>query len=563
MGGSATTDQFPVNRSSRWLLAARLLARVLPWLILGLCCAWPLIWLVDGIVRHGSVWRDLHLTDFRVALLGRTLLYNGTVAILAMAMGLPAGLALGRSRGWTGRILWLVVPAALFMPSMAFAYGWSQLVRITQPAYHPLGFGFIPGGFMDISRCIWTLAAWLWAVPACMVGLALRRMDTALQQHALLDGALMRITLRSILGPLLAGGAAVMILATQEFAVYEPTGISVVATEVRMVFDSGVFSSLSNPMDAGMTGMGSGAQVHDQQHRAAAAVVTAVPLLVITLILAGLGAWCASSLAEGQTLEQGHWPRCLDAPRWALWVTLLLLLINVAMPIAGLVFSMRLGFSPVRIWNEFADKVGGSLIVGAAVAGVAMVLALCAAMRWPRGGLLLAGLSFLIGGQLLAIAMIRLCNRPTWGLDLWAYDGMPLPILTYVGRFGWIAMAGAHSCWSRSWKDLRLMAASDGAGPFQAAWSVVWPLAWPSLLAGAILVGALSLTEVPATVIISPQHPQVLTPQLMTWVHMQRFDPMIEASLLMIALVLVPAIFVIALAALGSRRQRRWTAQRG
>ena len=38
-------------------------------------------------------------------------------------------------------------------------------------------------------------------------------------------------------------------------------------------------------------------------------------------------------------------------------------------------------------------------------------------------------------------------------------------------------------------------------------------------------MGALSLTEVPATVLLSPQNPQVLTPMLMTWVHSAHYDP--------------------------------------
>ncbi len=87
-------------------------------------------------------------------------------------------------------------------------------------------------------RCIWSLGTWLWAVPATLVGLSLRRMDTVVQQQAVLDGALLRITLRQLLGPIVASVAIVTVLATQEFAVYEPTGISVVATEVRMVFDT-------------------------------------------------------------------------------------------------------------------------------------------------------------------------------------------------------------------------------------------------------------------------------------------------------------------------------------
>ena len=55
----------------------------------------------------------------------------------------------------------------------------------------------------------------------------------------------------------------VTVLATQEFAVYEPTGISVVATEVRMVFDTGAVSSADNPI-AGPVIQGSGKEAHGQ-----------------------------------------------------------------------------------------------------------------------------------------------------------------------------------------------------------------------------------------------------------------------------------------------------------
>jgi len=39
----------------------------------------------------------------------------------------------------------------------------------------------------------------------------------------------------------------------------------------------------------------------------------------------------------------------------------------------------------------------------------------------------------------------------------------------------------------------------------------------------------------------------------MTWVHMLKYDPMIEASLLMMAVVLVPALAAVLLAGLGVR----------
>jgi len=77
----------------------------------------------------------------------------------------------------------------------------------------------------------------------------------------------------------------------------------------------------------------------------------------------------------------------------------------------------------------------------------------------------------------------------------------------YLGRFGRLAFAAGRGTWSRPWRELRDMASIDGGSAWRTSLGVVWPLAWPTLVAGALLVGALSLTEVPATVLISPQNP--------------------------------------------------------
>lgn len=521
-------------------------------LIAIICCLFPLLWMLIAIIANPQVRTELRMTQFRAGLLERTLLYNGIAAFLATLMGLPAGLCLGRGRGWLSRILWIILPAALLMPSLSYAYGWSQFVRLSRPflrwiaQYTALHFGeqhaviitFIPGGWADIFRCIWSLAAWLWAVPAGLLGLALRRLDPNLQQQALLDGALYRITFRQLLGTIIASLAIVTVLATQEFAVYEPTGISVVATEVRMVFDTGAMSSPDNSI-AGTVSQGAGAKSPDQPARAAAAVATDLPLLAITILLSLLAIYGASRVTETDTIAVGAWPRSLDAPLWVALLAALLVILNIGLPVWSLVASLREPFSIPYMWTEFGPQVSGAITVAAYSALIASLAAFSASGRWVPGLIALAGASFLVGGQLLAIALIRIYNRP-W-LD-WAYNAWPVPVIAYVGRFGWLSLAAARGTHTRPWQELRDMASIDGASTFRAALQIIWPLAWPTLLAGALLVGALSLTEVPATVLLFPQRPQVLTPMLMTWVHMARFDPMIQASLLMMIAVLVPAL---------------------
>lgn len=519
-------------------------------LIVFVCCAMPLLWMVGAILfASPAVRAELHVNSFRLRLMARTIGYNGAAGVIATLMGLPAAFVLGRGRGWAARTLWIILPAALIMPSLSYAYGWSNLVFLLRPALRPLGITFIPGGVADTLRCIWSLAAWLWAIPAGLIGLALRHVDTSVQQQALLDGAPRRVALRQLLPAIIASWAVVTVLATQEFAVYEPTGISVVATEVRMVFDTGAFSSAGNSI-SGPVPQGAGYRAPDQPARAAAAVATALPLLAVTVLLAAVVAWAATRFTAAEAITVGQWPRVLDCSWSVVALTWLLVILNVAVPVAALLKSLQERLSPAKMWIVFEPQILGALFVASIAAALAAVVAFSAAGKWTRGMLVLAGASFLVGGQLLAIADIRIYNRP--GL-VWAYNAFPVPVFAYVGRFGWLALAASRGVWSKPWRELRDVAAIDGASAWRTSTGVLWPLAWPTLIAAGLLVGALSMTEVPATVLIFPQNPQVLTPTLMTWVHMSHYDPMIEASLLMMALVLLPALAAVALMAASMR----------
>jgi ABC-type Fe3+ transport system permease subunit len=532
-------------------------------LIVFVCCGLPLIWMAGAVIfASPAVRAELHITSFRAELLARTLGYNGLAAILATLMGLPAAFVLGRGRGIVARLLWVVLPAALLMPSLSYAYGWSQAARILRvflqnhmgtEFVQRFGLTFAPAGPADTLRCIWSLAGWLWAVPAVLIGLSLRRMDSSIQQQALLDGGLLRVTLRQLVPSIIASIAIVTIIATQEFAVYEPTGISVVATEVRMVFDTGAVSSADNPI-AGPVLSGLGAKSPDQPARAAAAVATAMPLVVLTFLLAMLVGWAAARSSAAETITVPTWPPILDASVWTVLLTILLVLINIGIPVTALLKSLQEPLSLSRMWVTFEPQVIGAVVVAAMAAAVAAIAGFSAAGKWTRGLLLATAAAFLIGGQLLAIANIRIYNQP--GLT-WVYDNFPAPVLAYFGRFGWLALAAGRGTWTRPWQELREMASLDGASTLRTATGVVWPLAWPLLLAGGLMVGALSMTEVPATVLLFPQNPQVLTPTLMTWVHMARYDPMIEASLLMMAVVLLPAVASVLLTALSLRLVRR------
>ena len=511
--------------------------------LVAVCCILPVAWMFWQILRNPAALAEAGMGRFRLELMARTLLYNGSVAVIATVIAVPAAVVLGRGRGWLARVMWFVLPTALLLPSLAYAYGWKQVLRIAHIDFSPAG----PG---DVARCVWSLAGWLWALPAGAMGLALRQTDTQIQQHAMLDGALWRVTARQLLGPAAAGLAIVWVLSMQEFAVYEPTGISVVSTEVRMVFDTGAISSADNPITAPVSGGGAMAARMDQRARAAAAVVTAAPLLAVIGLLAILAAWGVRQASAAEALEIGPWPKVLDAGWIAKSLAVFVVLLTVGVPTAALAVSLQRRDSIQDIWETFGPQVSGTLSVAAVAGLTAATIALGASARRARG-LLAAGLvSFLVGGQLLAIAMIRLYNH-RW--SAWVYNAAPIVVMAYLARFGWLPLVAARSTWARSWRELREMAAVDGADGAKAAWLVVWPLAWPLIVASGVLVMILSLAEVPATVLLSPQRPPLMTPMLMQWVHMLRYDAMIEGSLMMMGIVVVLALGAVGLVGLAFR----------
>jgi len=522
-------------------------AAVPVWVIVLGCCIAPLVWIVAQVSLRPEVIRQLRPSPFSLGLLGRTVLYNVGVAGVACAMSIPAAVAIGRGRGRLARALVLVLPVCLVLPSVAYSYGWLQFFRLIR-------ISFAPAGGADVLRCMWTLACWLWPIPAVAVGLSLRHLDSQIQQQAMLDGALWRITARMLLGPMLASGAVVLVLAMEEFSVYERSGISVVATEVRTIFETGA-GSYNNP--AAIAGVAAGAGLDDprQAQRAAAAIATALPLLGIVAILAVAAFAYAARLSASQRLDGGSWPRRLDAGR--IWTRLAWTTVAVGAGIPTV--SMLVSISPhrwlvdsqghwfaTRIWLWAQPYVEGTLVYGIFSAAVAMALAVLATVRRSRWMFAAAFAAFLIGGELLAIAHIRVYHRS------------PIPksarmVMAYVGRFGWLALLAGNLTWTRGLREIRDMAAVDGASRWRTAIHVILPIAWPILLAGAVLVMVLSMTEVSATVLLTPSSPQPLILTLMSWVHNQRYDVMLEGALLLMAIVMVLGVGLMLLISLGIR----------
>lgn len=514
------------------------------WLIVGVCCVLPLAWMALTIASHPRAVLELHTDAFRLKLLARTLLLAGGAAAGAVLLGLPAALLIGRTRR-AATALWLLLPVPVLVPTLVLTYAWTQALELLHA--RP-----VPQSVLDELRCVAVLATWLWPIAAGVMGVTLRRTDAAVLEQAALDGALGRLLARRLVTPGIAAFLICAALASQEFAVFEPTGISVMATEIRMVFETGAFSSSLNPIAALQGGLSTGELTADQPDRAAAALATGLPAIVAALVCALAGTWLARRAGPADDMTDLRPPARVAALGMAGtiggWTVLVMLVVT---PVTLLTAALNRRFDPLFIYAEYAPRLHWSLLL----AGVAALLALgvTAAATVVRPGRLLiatAIVAFLVGGQFMAIATIRLYNHTPWFLShAWSPQHLILRsdasvVLAYLGRFAWIPLLAGALTWRPDWRALRDLAAADGADAWQTTRHVILPLAWPAALAAGVLVGVLSLAEVPATALLAPL---TLVPMLLTWVHMQRYDPMLEASLLIVVVVVTASVVVVLL----------------
>ncbi|MFT3786818.1 MAG: hypothetical protein QM770_11735 [Tepidisphaeraceae bacterium] len=242
------------------------------WLLILLICAVPLFELSRLLITEPLVWRNAWPDAARWTVIVRTVALNTLAATLATTFAYAPGVVLGLSRSRWTILLWLLMPASIVMPSIVMTYGWAQVLALLHMTPKPQS-------MLDVTRCVVSLAAWSWPAGALLIALWLRRVDRSTLPQAALDGALRSARLRlAAPGVVLAWGVT-FLLAMQEFAVYEPTGIRVISVDVRAAWDTGM-DLAGNPI------LLSREDLARQTGRIAAGLIVALPGVVIALTVA-------------------------------------------------------------------------------------------------------------------------------------------------------------------------------------------------------------------------------------------------------------------------------------
>jgi ABC-type Fe3+ transport system permease subunit len=427
------------------------------------------------------------------ALAADTLKLAVPATVLAILFSLPVAAVLGAGRRTRRRwLLWTLVISPLLLPPTVLAFGWSRAFARA---------GWTPP---DVLLCVWTWAAWLWPVPALLLGAGWARSGRAAYESSLMDAGRWRAFyaggLSALRAHLAAAAIAVLILCLADYNVPHACNLQVYATEL--------LAWATNYPDP----------VH--------VLWRSAPLVVLLVILAA-GLWACWRRWRTAPSETGATPLQRDVSTWPAWCTTLVLVVAPQLGLQGrpgLINGMTETFRTYGV--EIAA--GFSLALAGGVLAVWVGLAVSTWKTWDRSAtLLLFAAGFLpaaLLGKALAITYVRV---PV------IYDHWPILALVYAARFAWIGALVGWLMRAGGSDDLERAAGLDGATPGQVFWRVRVGLQWPLVLCGWLAASGFCLAELAAA-------SQVALPQygLLSMILIEKFHRFEEQMLVSISLTL-------------------------
>jgi len=487
------------------------------------------------------------------SLIRNTLLLAGATCAVSMPVGTTLAWLLART-DLPGRKLGLtLLGILLFVPLYLQAAAWQPLLT-SRVCYLLLG--------SDPDLQAWAAAIWVHAMAALpwvtlIVGAGFWLVEPELEEQALLDATpgrvFLRVTARCALGAIAVAALWTAIVAAGEMTVTDLFALRTYAEEVYTTFP--LWQNRVEPLPAAMPGAVLTAWIvvgglvlvarlvprrrpittrPRRQFRLGAgrtAAVVAVGLLMLLLVGVPLGSLCYKAggqvvLSDAGTVQTWSPAKC----------------------------AVIVATSPWRYRREF----GWSLALGALAATAAVLAGAVLAWFARRGRLRMAamlsvcavGLS--LPGPIVGLALIRLLDRPGCRLLGYLYDQSILA--------PWLALAirGVAPATLILWHALRTVpqelldaAAVDGAGRWRRFWGIALRSRLPAVGLAWLVVLALSLGDLAATILVVPPGLRTLSVLIFDLMHSGVED---RVAGICLAMVLISA----AVAAAAARLARKW-----
>jgi iron(III) transport system permease protein len=525
----------------------------LPALLFAALTAVPVAVVVASILMPGTgeVWRHL----------AQTVLADYVLNTIALMLGVGIGvIAVGVGAAWLVTLYdfpgrrafeWaLVLPMA--MPAYVMAYAYTDFLQFTGPVQSALRetFGWTRHDywFPDIRSVPGAIAMFVFVLYPYVYLLAraafLERSANVLEVGRTLGYGSWSVFLRlsvPLARPAIAGGTALALMET--LADYGTVAYFSVHT-----FTTGIYRAWLSLGD-----------------RVAASQLAAALLGFVLLVL------LIERLSRGRA---SYAPGARSRPmvrhrlRGAAAVAALL---GCAIPVAlgfvlpaAILAGLAAGHPEAHVGARYLALAGNSFTLAAltaALAALAATLLAYAARLHPgaltRAACRLVGLGYAVPGAVIAVGvLIPLAAFDNW-LDAlarrhlgWAtgllFTGTIVALVyAYLVRFLSVALESVEAGLGKVTRSMDDAARSLGYGPAATLWRVHLPLIAPSVLTAALLVFVDVMKELPATLVIRPFNFDTLATQAYTFASDERLAQAAVASLVIVAVGVLPVIIVL------------------
>jgi iron(III) transport system permease protein len=439
-------------------LARRLQTRLwLPASVVVVCCGLPLLALAGELASEGAaaaLWSTLGSAHTLVLLL-TTVAHALATTLLALALGVPLGVLLGRCDVVGGRwALWLHF-FPLFLPPFLLALGWFHVVG--RGGF--IGTAWTSGVLFSHVGVIALSTLALSPVVTALTVLGLQGIDPALQESARVVARPLRVVTHILLPlcwPSIALGALIVFaLSASEVGLPMFLGVRTYAAAVftrlgGLVYAPGEAAALSLPL-----------------------LAIALSLVAVDRRLIGRRAFTALGLRSSQPA-----PIALGRGRVAVSGAVWLAVAASLSPLWALAARAGLGgLAEVGAWigdsvitSLWSSALAATLIV---LAGMAVGHALARGRGAARPLDTLALVSFMLPSAVLGAGLIATWNRPATRL---VYGSLAIVVVGLVARYAALGIRMLAAVFARSSTRYEEAAATFGAGYSRRMTRIVAPM---------------------------------------------------------------------------------------
>ena len=427
---------------------------------------------------------EIVVRERTVALIGRSLALTLAVTVCCVLVGVALALLVARTDLPGRRIVAVLAPMPLAVPSYVAAYAWLGL---------PWGVAGFGGALLVLTACTYPYVY----LPVLA---ALRGADPAQEEVARSLGrgplaTVIAVTLRQVRPATAAGALLVSLYVLSDFG-----AVSLLRYDV---FTRVIHTSYSASFDR-----------------------TPAAVLGLLLVLVTVGITLAESRARSRSEQvrtgagTARPPTPIRLGAWTLPAVLGVVAVlgaALAFPLGSLGYwlwrGQRSGADLDQLWPAALSTVSVAALAAVVTVVLAVPVGVLAARYRGRGPRLIEHATFAghaLPGIVVALALVFFGIRVVPGI----YQEVPLLVLAYVVLFLPAAVAAVRSSVALSPPRLEEVARSLGQHPARVLRTVTLPLAAPGVAAGAALVMLTAMKELPATLLLRPTGMDTLATRL-------------------------------------------------